>query len=86
VIAVHKQPYLDELTRLQEHENACNRLINLIADGNQDLDMSDDMATITTAVLSRLSDTISRRIQAVDHLIEADSNKTMDRLRRRQIT
>lgn len=86
MIAVHKQHHLDELARLQQHEDDCNRLINLIADGSQDLDMSDDMATITRAVLGRLSDTISRRIQAVDHLIEAESNKTMDRLRRRQIT
>lgn len=79
------QDLVDELARLQEREAECDRLINLIADGTQDLDLSADMGTISLAVLNLISDSISRRIQHVDHLIEAESNKTMDRFRRREV-
>jgi len=77
-----KQDLLAELSRLQEREAECERLINLIEDGDQDLDLSADMGTISLAVLNTISESISRRIQHVDHLIEADSNRTMDRFRK----
>lgn len=80
-----KQQLLDELSRLQNHEMACDRLINLIEDGTQDLDLSADMETITLASLNVLSDTIARKIGALFELIEATNNQSMDRFRRRQI-
>lgn len=77
-----KQDLLAELSRLQEREAECERLINLIEDGDQDLDLSADMGTISLAILNTISESISRRIQHVDHLIEAESNRTMDRFRK----
>ena len=77
-----KQDLLAELSRLQEREAECERLVNLIEDGDQDLDLSADMGTISLAVLNTISESISRRIQHVDHLIEAESNRTMDRFRK----
>lgn len=80
-----KQELLDELSRLQDHEMECNRLINLIEDGTQDLDLTADMETITLASLNVLSDTIARKIGALNDIIEAANNQTMDRFRKRQI-
>jgi hypothetical protein len=79
------QQYLDESARLRDHDDYCQHLINLIDDEAQELDMSSDRAIITKAVITLLSDVLNRRIQAVDHLIEADANKTMDRFRRKEI-
>lgn len=76
---------IEERDELAEHERRCYELIGLIEDGNQELDMSSDMATITIAILGTLSDTIGRQIDATALLIEADKNKALDRFRRRQI-
>lgn len=75
----------EEMERLIDHEQACNRLINLIEDGTQDLDLSADMETITLASLNVLSDTIARKIGALNDIIEATQNNTMDRFRRRDV-
>ena len=80
-----EQRLLDELTQLEEHEQQCHDLIDLIEDGTQDLDLSADMETITLAALGILSDTIARKIGAISDLIEANNNQAMDRFRRRQI-
>lgn len=80
-----KQRLLDELARLEEHEQQCHDLIGLIEDGTQDLDITPDMETITLAALGILSDTIARKNQALHDLIEAANNRTMDRFRKRQI-
>jgi len=74
-----------ELSRLQYHEMECDRLINLIEDGTQDLDLSADMETITLASLNVLSDTIAQKIGALNNLIEAVENQSLDRFRRREI-
>ena len=79
-----EQRLLDELTRLEEHEQQCCDLIDLIEDGTQDLDLSADMETITLTALVILSDTIARKNQALHNLIEANNNQAMDRFRRRQ--
>ena len=79
-----EQRLLDELTRLEEHEQQCCDLIDLIEDGTQDLDLSADMETITLTALVILSDTIARKKQALHNLIEANNNQAMDRFRRRQ--
>lgn len=73
-----------ERTRLRDHEEACEKLINMIDDGDE-LDMSTDMATVTMSVLGVLQETISKRVMVVDNLIEAGANKTMNRFRRREI-
>ena len=80
-----EQRLLDELNRLEEYEQQCCDLIDLIEDGTQDLDLSADMETITLATLNVLSDTIARKNQALNNLIEAKNNQAMDRFRRRQI-
>lgn len=80
-----KKHLLDELSRLQDHEMECDRLIDLIEDGTQDLDITPDMETITLAALGILSDTIAQKIGALTDLIEATNNHTMDRFRSRQI-
>lgn len=80
-----KKHLLDELSRLQEHEQQCCDLIDLIEDGTQDLDLSADMETITLTALVILSDTIARKTQALHNLIEANNNQAMDRFRRREI-
>ena len=80
-----EQRLLDELTRLEEHEQQCCDLIDLIEDGTQDLDLSADMETITLTALGILSDVIARKIGALNDLIEATNNQSMDRFRRRQI-
>ena len=80
-----EQRLLDELTRLEDHEQQCHDLIGLIEDGTQDLDITPDMETITLAALGILSDTIARKTQAFNDLIEAKNNQAMDRFRRRQI-
>jgi len=82
---VSKQRLLDELTRLEEHEQQCHDLIGLIEDGTQDLDITPDMETITLAALGILSDTIARKNHALNDLIEAKNNQAMDRFIRRQI-
>ena len=79
-----EQRLLDELTQLEEHEQQCHDLIDLIEDGTQDLDLSADMETITLAALGILSDVIARKNQALHNLIEANNNQAMDRFRRRQ--
>lgn len=76
---------IEERDELAEHERRCYELIGLIEDGNQELDMSSDMATITIAILGILSDTIARKNQALHDIIEAKNNEAMDRFRRRQI-
>lgn len=76
---------MEEQARLQSHEMACERLMNLVEDGDHDLDLSTDMAVITSAVLGTLHETISRRITEVGHILEADSNQTMNRFIRREI-
>lgn len=80
-----KQRLLDELTRLETYEQQCHDLIGLIEDGTQDLDLTPDMETITLAALNVLSDTIARKTQALNDLIEAKNNQAMDRFIRRQI-
>ena len=80
-----EQRLLDELDRLEEHEQQCHDLIGLIEDGTQDLDLTPDMETITLAALGILSDVIARKNQALHNLIEAKNNQAMDRFRRRQI-
>lgn len=80
-----EQHLLDELTQLEEHEQQCHDLIGLIEDGTQDLDITPDMETITLAALNVLSDTIARKTQALNDLIEAKNNQAMDRFIRRQI-
>lgn len=80
-----EQRLLDELDRLEEHEQQCHDLIGLIEDGTQDLDITPDMETITLAALGILSDTIARKNQALHNLIEATRNESMDRFIRRQI-
>ena len=80
-----KKHLLDELSRLQEHEQKCCDLIDLIEDGTQDLDLIPDMETITLAALGILSDVIARKTQALHNLIEAKNNESMDRFRRREI-
>ena len=80
-----EQRLLDELDRLEEHEQQCHDLIGLIEDGTQDLDLTPDMETITLAALGILSDTIARKTQALHNLIEATRNESMDRFRRREI-
>lgn len=85
MIPVSKQRLLDELNQLEEYEQQCCDLIDLIEDGTQDLDLSADMETITLTALVILSDTIARKNQALNDLIEATNNQSMDRFRRRQI-
>lgn len=80
-----KQELLDELSRLHAISWSCNRLIDLVEDGTQDLDLTADMETITLASLNVLSDTIARKIGALNDLIEAKNNESMDRFRKRQI-
>ena len=80
-----EQRLLDELTRLEAHEQQCHDLIGLIEDGTQDLDLTPDMETITLAALGILSDTIARKNHALHNLIEAKNNESMDRFRRREI-
>lgn len=80
-----EQRLLDELTQLEEYEQQCCDLVDLIEDGTQDLDLSADMETITLAALGILSDTIARKKQALHNLIEANDNQAMDRFRRREI-
>lgn len=75
---------LFERDRLRDHEDACEKLINMIDDGDE-LDMSTDMATVTMSVLGVLQETISKRIMVVDNLIEADSNEPLDRFVRKDI-
>lgn len=81
-----KQRLLDELTRLETYEQQCHDLIGLIEDGTQDLDITPDMETITLAALNVLSDTIARKTQSLNDLIEASNNQAMDRFRRREVS
>lgn len=80
-----QQHLLDELSKLEAHEQQCHDLIGLIEDGTQDLDITPDMETITLAALNVLSDVIARKNQALNDLIEAKNNQAMDRFIRRQI-
>lgn len=80
-----EQHLLDELSKLEAHEQQCHDLIGLIEDGTQDLDLTPDMETITLAALGILADVIARKTQAFNDLIEAKNNQAMDRFRRRQI-
>ena len=73
-----------ERDRLRDHEDACEKLINMIDDGDE-LDMSTDMATVTMSVLGVLQETISKRVMVVDNLIEANANGTMNRFIRREV-
>ena len=73
-----------ERTRLRDHEDACEKLINMIDDGDE-LDISAELATVTMSILGVLRDTISKRVMVVDNLLEADANGTMNRFVRRQI-
>ena len=82
---MREQRLLDELDRLEAHEQQCHDLIGLIEDGTQDLDITPDMETITLATLGILSDTIARKNHALHNLIEAKNNQAMDRFIRRQI-
>lgn len=81
-----KKRLLDELTRLETYEQQCHDLIGLIEDGTQDLDITPDMETITLAALNVLSDTIARKTQSLNDLIEASNNQAMDRFRRREVS
>lgn len=80
---------VDDLTqehqKLEAYEQQCHDLIGLIEDGTQDLDLTPDMETITLAALGILSDTIARKTQSLNDLIEASNNQAMDRFIRRQI-
>lgn len=80
----HQDDLLFERTRLRDHEDACEKLINMIDDGDE-LDMTTDLSIITQSILGVLQNTIAKRVMVVDNLIEANANKTMDRFVRKEI-
>jgi len=83
-----KQHLVDELERLQEHEEYCAKLSNLFADGNQELGI-DPNGYMHRTIINRLenaSDVIARRILVVGELLEAIDNERMDNFRNRRLT
>ena len=77
------QDLRDELDRLQDHEGSCHRLTDLLDDESQELDLDSGEYQLIARGLAMFSDVLARRVAAVDELLEAEANKSMDRFRRR---
>ena len=76
------QHLADELARYQEYEEYAQKLRHLIEEDDE-LEIIMHQSTLTA--LQAIEYAITIRIHNVNDQIEAESNKSMDRLRRRQI-
>lgn len=76
------QHLLDELARYQEYEEDVQKLRHLIEEDDE-LEVIMHQSTLTA--LQAIENAIAIRIHDVNAQIEAESNKSMDRFRRRQI-
>lgn len=76
------QDLFDELDRLQDSEEACNLLRDVLDDESQELDLDHDGYQAAAHGLAVLSDVLARRVMVVNELLEAEANQAMDRFRR----
>jgi len=76
------QHLLDELARYQEFEEYAQKLRHLIEEDDE-LEIIMHQSTLTA--LQAIEYAITIRIHNVSEQIEAESNKSMDRFRRREV-
>ena len=76
------QHLLDELARYQEYEEYAQKLRHLI---EEDDSVEVIMHQSTLTALQAIEHAITIRIHDVNAQIEAESNKSMDRFRRREV-
>ena len=79
------QHLLDELARYQDREQECDRIRDFIEDTDQDLDLTANQHESIVDSLKDLAGALDKKIIALDQLIEAARNESMDRFRRRQV-
>lgn len=79
------QELKDEQFGLHARAYECDQLIDFIETGVHQLDLSTDMSVVADSALRIVSKAVTHRIQEIDDIIEAKTNQTMDRYRRRQI-
>ena len=79
------QHLLDELARLQDREQECDRIRDFIEDTDQDLDLTANQHEAIVDSLKDLAGALDKKIIALDQLIEAARNESMDRFRRKEV-
>ena len=76
------QHLVDELARYQEYEEYAQKLRHLI---EEDDELELRWTNTDAAALGRIEHAIGKRIHDISAQIEAESNKSMDRFRRREV-
>ena len=76
---------IEELRRLQDREQECDRIRDFIEDTDQDLDLTANQHEAIVDSLKDLAGALDKKIIALDQLIEAARNESMDRFRRREV-
>ncbi len=79
-----KQQLLDELARLQEHEQFCHRLSSLLTT-NERIPQSDYQYKKNTKALEDISDAISVALRQVDEELEHLNNQPLENFIHRRI-
>ena len=76
------QKLVDALERYQEHEEYAQKLQHLI---EEDDELEVIMHSLVLTSLQTIENALGKRIHDVNEQIEAESNKSMDRFRRREV-
>ena len=77
-----QQKLVDALERYQEHEEYAQKLRHLI---EEDDELEVIMHRLVLTSLQTIENALGKRIHDVNAQIEAESNKSMDRFRRREV-